>query len=83
MSQEDQDQKEEFCSPCLIAPAIFAVAGGGVAATSTAVDRQKHRKLKKIMFVVGISIAVLAILYSAYILLTNKKSSGGLAVCSQ
>ena len=81
--QKNDDQKEEFCSPCLIAPAIFAAAGGGVAASSTAVDRQKHKKLKKVMFAVGISVAVLSILYSAYVLLRSNKSSSGLAVCSQ
>ncbi len=82
MSQTEKDTQEEFCGAC-VAPLMAAAAvGGGVAGASTAVDRQKHKKLKKTMFVVGITIAVLSILYSLYIIYKEKKS-GGLAVCSK
>jgi uncharacterized membrane protein YebE (DUF533 family) len=84
MNDNNEEQKEEFCGACLAVPLAFAAGGGGVAASSTLVDRKKHKKLKKTMFMVGILVAVLAILYSGYILYNQKKaSSGGLAVCSR
>lgn len=82
--QEEEKLKEDFCPPCLAVPAALALAGGSVAASSTAVDREKHKKLKKTMFIVGIVVAVLSILYSCYVLFIKpQKKVGGLAVCSK
>ena len=87
MSQKQKDEeeedkiKEDFCPPCLAVPAALALAGGSVAASSTAVDREKHRKLKKTMFIVGIVVAFLSICYSGYVI--YKKGSARLAVCSR
>lgn len=82
MSQQEEENKEEFCGSCLTVPLALAATGGGVAGASSVVDRQKHKKLKKTMFIVGITIAVLSILYSGYILYKQSKNSG-LAVCSR
>lgn len=82
MSQQKDENKEEFCGACLTVPLALAAAGGGVAGSSSLVDKQKHKKLKKTMFIVGITIAVLSILYSGYILY-KQSGNNGLAVCSR
>ncbi len=74
---EDNEEKEEFCGACLSVPLMFAAGGGSIAATSTYVDKKKHKKIKKTMFMVGIVIAVLSILYSGYVLYTLKQKKGG------
>lgn len=82
MYRQEEEQKENFCGACVTVPLAFAVAGGGVAGSSSLVDKQKHKKLKKTMFVVGITVALLSILYSGYILY-KQSGNNGLAVCSR
>ena len=80
---ENKDEKQEkFCASCLTVPIALAAGGGGIAAGSGAIDKQKHKTLKKTLFIFGITIAVLSILYSCYVLYKQKKD-GGLAVCSR
>jgi len=76
MNDNDEEQKEEFCGACLAVPLAFAAGGGGVAASSTLVDRKKYKKLKKLMFMVGIIVAVISIFYSGYVLYKQKKAKG-------
>jgi uncharacterized membrane protein YebE (DUF533 family) len=83
MSQQEEENKEEFCGSCLTVPLAMAATGGGVAGASSLVDRQKHKKLKKTIFIVGIVIAVLSILYSGYVLYKQSGGGGKLAVCSR
>jgi len=77
----NKENKEEFCGACLTVPLAMAAGGSTVAAASTAVDKEKHKKIKDIMFVVGIVIAVLSILYSIYALCKQQKSD--LGVCNK
>ncbi len=81
MTKEEIDDKEEFCGVCLTAPLAMVASGGGIAGSSALIDRKKHKTLKSVIFVIGISIAVLSILYSIYVL--YKQKSTGLAVCNK
>jgi hypothetical protein len=76
--QFDDENKEEFCGACLTVPLAFAAGGGGIAGSSAFVNK----KMKNVLFVVGIVIAFLSISYSVYVLY-KQKTSTGLAVCSQ
>ena len=78
-NKNDNDSKEEFCGACLTVPIALAAGGGGIAGSSAFVDRKKHKTIKTVLFVVGITIAVLSILYSAYVLC---KQNSSLAVCN-
>ena len=82
MSQQEDENKEDFCGSCLTVPLALAATGGGIAGSSSLVDRQKHKKLKKTIFIVGIVVALLSILYSGYILY-KQSGQAGLAVCSR
>lgn len=79
MVKDNEEQKEEFCSACLTVPIALAAGGGGIAGSSAFVDKKKHQKIKKALFIIGITIAVLSIAYSAYVLC---KQTSALAVCS-
>lgn len=81
MSTDNQeDNKEEFCGACLTVPIALAAGGGGIAGSSTLVDRKKHKNIKNVMFVVGITVAVLSISYSLYVL-CKRSASSGMEVC--
>lgn len=79
MNKTDNENKEEFCGACLTVPIALAAGGGGIAGSSAFVDRKKHKNIKTILFVVGITIAVLSIIYSGYVLY---KQNSSLAVCN-
>jgi|LakMenE18May11ns_1017337.scaffolds.fasta_scaffold00144_5 uncharacterized membrane protein YebE (DUF533 family) len=79
--QFDDENKEEFCGACLTVPLAFAAGGGGIAGSSTFVNK-KNKKMKNVLFVVGIVIAFLSISYSVYVLY-KQRTTTGLAVCSQ
>lgn len=76
--QFDDENKEEFCGACLTVPLAFAAGGGGIAGSSAFVNK----KMKNVLFVVGIVIAFLSISYSVYVLY-KQRTTTGLAVCSQ
>lgn len=82
MSNEQQEKKEEFCGACLTVPIALAAGGGGLAGSSALVDKKKHKTIKTVILVVGITIAVLSISYSLYVL-CKRSSSSGLEVCNK
>lgn len=73
MKQNDKEEvkeeiKEEFCGACLAIPAALA----GVGAAGYGAKKGSHKKLKKILLWVGISVTVISVLIAVIYLIKCK-----------
>lgn len=68
-NKNDSDQREDFCSLCLVAPLAFA--GASATAVGSGVSK-KHKKWKKTLLISGITTIGFSILLLIYYFLFNK-----------
>jgi hypothetical protein len=63
MDSDQTEQREDFCSLCLVAPLAFA--GAGATAAGAGVSK-KHKKWKQSLLISGILTIVLSVLFLIY-----------------
>ena len=72
MSNEKEPKiKEEFCGACVAG--IGALVGVSTSVGSTMGDRKRHKRTRKIFFIIGLIIGVLSIVYGIYSLRSCKE----------
>lgn len=67
--KEENEQREDFCSLCLVGPLAFAGAGAAAAGASVS---KKHKAWKKALFISAVLSVVFIILSLAYYFLFNR-----------
>jgi len=63
MVKKEDEQREDFCSLCLVAPLAFA--GASATAVGAGVSK-KHQKWKKTLLISGITTVVISIIVLIY-----------------
>jgi len=69
--------KENFCAPC--ATGVAALLGASISGSTfigSKKDREKQKKIRKILFWVGVGITLLSIVIGVYFLCRKEKCKG-------
>lgn len=69
-----EEKKEGFCGACVAG--VAALLGAGTAGV-TAKDRKSQKKIRNIIFWIGISVCVVSIIFALYFLMSCQTCKGG------